>query len=131
MNERSQRLDPVHPPSLLDQVSEGMVVVDAAGERVGTVEYVRMGDPQAVTVQGNEPDAPGLIGAIGMAVGGDEREPDVAGPQRSQLRRSGFVKVDGPGLFGADRYVRGDRIARVAGDTVTLAVRRDQLPTER
>jgi hypothetical protein len=112
------------------QVTDGMTVVDSAGEKVGDVEYVQMGDPQAATTRGNEPDEPGLIGQVGMAILGDEREPDVPEPKRSQLLRYGFIKVDGPGLTDADRYVRSDRIAGVSGDTVTLTVPKDELPTE-
>ena len=132
MSEQSSRSgDSIHPASPIERVREGMVVADAAGERLGTVEYVKMGDPEAVTGQGNEPDEPGLVGRVGMAILGDEREPDVAEPVRSQLLRTGFIKVDGPGLFGTDRYVRGDLIGAVTDDTVTLTVRKDQLPAER
>lgn len=103
----------------VERVQEGMTVVDAAGEKLGTVAYVKMGDPQAVTTQGNEPGQPGSIGEVPLAVTG-EREPDVPEPLRSQLLRSGFIKVDRPGLLAADRYVPGDRIGDVSGDTVTL-----------
>ena len=104
---------------LIERVREGMTVVDAAGAKLGTVAYVKMGDPQAVTTQGNEPGEPGLLGAIPPPVA-REREPDAPEPLRSQLLRSGFIKVDGPGLADTDRYVSGDRIGEVAGDTVRL-----------
>lgn len=114
----------------IEQVREDMKVIDSAGQEVGEVEYVQMGDPEAATTQGNELDEPGLIGRLGVALAGDEREPDIAEPKRSQLLRYGFIKIDGPGLMDTDRYVRSDRIASVAGDTVRLMVTKDQLPKE-
>ncbi len=117
--------------SMIERVTEGMTVVDAAGDKVGSVEYVQMGDPQAVTAEGNEPNVgkPGLLGSLSGAIGSDETEPDVPDPARSTLRRYGFLKVDGPGLTGTDRYVRSDLIGSVADDTVTLRVNKDQLPS--
>lgn len=115
---------------LIEKVREGMPVVDAAGERLGTVADVRMGDPQAATTQGNELSQPGLLGAVGMALFGDEREPDLAGPQRSQYLRYGLIKVDGAALSGADRYVRSDLIGDVTEGTVHLTVTADRLPHE-
>ncbi len=38
----------------MEQVYEGMTVVDQQGKRVGKVEAVKMGDPQAITTQGEE-----------------------------------------------------------------------------
>src|SRR5437660_707247 len=55
------------------RVQEGMRVVDATGEQVGKVAYVKMGDPEAVTTQGNEPIATGLT----------ERFADVVAPKKS------------------------------------------------
>lgn len=116
-----------HP--LIGLIEKGMTVLDAAGEPVGTVEDVGMGDPSADTTQGNRPQV-GMIGAIAEGVTGRQPEPDVPGPMRDQLLRYGFVKIDGPGLFHTNRYVRSDRIASVTGDTVTLTVRKDDLPKE-
>lgn len=103
----------------MERVIEGMTVVDAAGEKLGTVAYVKLGDSQAVTTQGNEPGELGVLGAVPSPASG-EREPDVPEPLRSQLLRAGFIKVDGPGLLDPDRYVRGDRVGDVSGDTVRL-----------
>lgn len=116
---------------LLERVHEGMAVVDAAGERLGRVEDVMMGDPEAVTTQGNEPQRRGgLVGSLADAVADAPGEPDVPEPERSQLLRWGYVKVDGPGLLAPDRYVRADQIRDVSDDTVTLNVRRGELPRE-
>ncbi len=94
----------VSRPELIDQVREGMTVVDVADERLGTVAYVRRGDPRAV--------AP---------ASGDD-EPAVPEPERSELLRCGFIKIEGPDLSDTDRYVKGDRIAAVSGDTVRLTL---------
>jgi hypothetical protein len=118
------------PSALIEQVHEGMLVVDRAGERLGEVAYVQMGDPQAATTQGNEELDTGFLGDLARAVAGDEREPDVPEPLRSQLIRYGYVKVDGPGLTDVDRYVRSDKIAAVRDRTVFLTLQKDEVPRE-
>jgi hypothetical protein len=108
-------------PRLIDQVYEGMTVVDAAGTRLGKVGELFLGEPEANTVEWLERgkaigDPPALRG---IDVG--DREPDVPEPLYSELRRVGYVKVDGGGLFGKDRYVLADRILAVDGDTMRVA----------
>ena len=116
---------------LIEQVREGMRVIDSAGEEIGTVEFVRMGDPDAVTIEGAGEDSggPGLLGGV-AAVFGFNDEPDLPGTLRRRLLHLGFVKVDGQELFGKDRYVRADRIDEVSGDTVRLSVRKGQMAEE-
>jgi hypothetical protein len=115
----------------IELVREGMTVIDSAGEKVGKVEGLKMGDPGAVTEQGNELQDTGLLGNIAEVFVGDEREPDVPGPMRARLLRSGYIKVDAPGfLIETDRYVSADRIASVEGDTVRLRVLKDQMVEE-
>ncbi|GIJ50557.1 hypothetical protein Val02_74430 [Virgisporangium aliadipatigenens] len=98
---RSGRLGPIR------FVQEGMRVVDASGRRVGKVELVKLGDPDAVTAQGQE------------TVRGEPRIPD---EPRERLLRLGFVKVDRTGLLRPDAYVASDQIDRVEGNTVHLSV---------
>jgi hypothetical protein len=112
---------------LIEQVTEGMSVVDSAGQRVGKVTFVEMGDPLALTSEGNRMPAPDPLTELGMAVTGDAREPVVPEPVRSKLLHYGFLRVDGTGLFHKDYYVRSNQIAGVRGDTVTLAVTKDEL----
>ncbi len=126
----STAMDSVFSVPPIEQVREGMPVVDWKGRRLGTVEYVQMGDPQAITTEGNELAEPGLIGRLGMALVGDEREPDVPEPFRSKLLRRGFLKIDGPGLFDHDRYASSEQIAAITGDTVVLAADKQQLAEE-
>jgi hypothetical protein len=112
----------------IEQVREGMTVVDATGEELGTVELVRMGDPQAVTTRGNVRQTNDLMEIVAKVFTG--AEPSLSEAKREQLVRYGFIKIDGPGLTDTDRYVRSDKIREVSGETVVLAVSKDQLPTE-
>ena len=112
--------------SRLEHVREGMAVIDESGVRLGTVERVRMGEPDAVTTGGAQEDdsvgvavapanSPGGSTAFGgampvMGAGGEEAE--VPDPLRTRLRRVGFIEVDGSDLHGADRYIPGDRVCR-------------------
>jgi hypothetical protein len=114
--------------SMLELVQEGMTVVDSAGDRIGKVDDLEMGDPQAITTAGNEPMDTGIVGDAARALGGD-REPDVPEPLYSRLRRGGYLKLGG-GLFGHDRYVPASRIARVERDTVYLSTTKDRLVEE-
>ena len=114
----------------LSRVHEGMHVVDAAGHDVGRVQFVQMGDPEAVTTAGNDDRPRELVSQIAEAVLPDEREPDVPEPLRSRLRRSGYLKIDGPDLLDTDRYVAGNRVRDVADDRVRLSVRREDLAKE-
>jgi hypothetical protein len=98
---RGDRLGPI------SQVLEGMAVRDVMDRAVGTVTVVKLGDPGAVTGQG-------------QAIPDDE--PHVAGELRERLRRVGFIKIDRRGLLRADVYAAADDIAGVHDSTVFLAV---------
>ena len=110
-------------------VQEGMLVVDATGENVGKVAYVKMGDPDAVTTQGNEPTATGLTERLAEVVAPDG-EPDMPEPLRTNLLRTGFIKIKGHGLFAKDHYVSIERVRDVSGDEVRLDVAKDSLGKE-
>ena len=111
------------------RVQEGMHVRDASGEDVGHVEMVQMGDPEAATTAGNEDRPHTGLEHVAEALGA-ESEPDVPEPIRSRLVRSGYIKVDGPGLLAADRYVPSEYVRDVFDDTVRLSVRKDDLVRE-
>jgi hypothetical protein len=115
--------------SPLGRIREGMHVVDEAGNDVGRVEYVQMGDEGATTTAGNEERSRGPLGVVAEAVGG-EREPDVPEPLRSRLVRSGYIKVDGPNLLDTDRYVSSEHVREVSGDRVRLDIRKDEMAPE-
>ena len=114
----------------MSRIHEGMRVVDAAGEEVGKVEYFEMGNPEAATTAGQEMHSTGLVDVAAAAIVPGEDEPDVPEPLRTRLRRTGFIKIDGPGLFERDRYVSSERIRDVSNDQVHLAVRKEDLPKE-
>lgn len=148
MIDRNQMGFPVQP---IERVREGMTVLDAEENEIGTVAEVQMGDPDAagpagatsgevsvgdvdvgaavppvaaggITAAGTGGAPAGAVAPLLSAAGsGDAGEPDVPAPLRRKLLRSGYIKVDGPGLFAHDRYVPGDQIAAVSEDTVRLA----------
>ena len=102
------------------EVESGMHVVDAAGEELGTVEDFKMGDEQAATAQGQTPGRDGsLLQGVARTFARDDR--DMSDEQRQRLLRTGYIKVDGSGLFGGHFYVSADRVDRVDGDTVHLS----------
>src|SRR5438067_11975581 len=104
------------PSNPLESVRDGMTVVDAAGTRLGQVKRVHMGDPEAASVEGNEPTS--VLG--GSWVTDLDELGDVPDELRRDLRRAGFLELDGPGLEGTARLVPGDRIADISGETVRL-----------
>lgn len=128
-------LSTLHPGQQIDEmpisrVREGMDVVDADGEKVGEVALVRLGDPDAVTLAGQEgPDEDrGILNDVASVFGGGD-EPKVPEAIRARLIHEGFIKIDG-GLLGDDQYALADQIATVAGDTVRLNVDKDDLAGE-
>jgi hypothetical protein len=103
------------PP--MTRVTAGMRVVDRAGDDVGTVKLVRMGDPQAVTTEGQGGGGLGetLAGFVG------EAEPDVPAQFAAQLLRAGYLKIDCSGVFAGDAYVPADEVATVRDNIVHLS----------
>jgi hypothetical protein len=111
------------------QVVNGMTVVDRTGEEIGTVELVKMGDPESITTEGQQPaQGEGVVHALADSIFG--AEPDVPGPLAARLLRMGYVKVDGKGLLETDRYVASDQIAGVDQDVVRLNVSKEELSRE-
>ena len=125
-----QNTNDIFGSDAMSRVHEGMRVVDASGDEIGKVQYVQMGDPEAVTDQGNAGRPTELVGQLAQAVLPDEREPDVPEPLQSRLRRSGYIKIDGPDLRDTDRYASSEHVRDVTGDEVRLNVRREQLAVE-
>jgi hypothetical protein len=110
----------------LELVEVGMMVVDASGREIGEVEYLEL-------AQGDEVPDDSLPDVFRSGVAGlNDRagEPQLAEPVRTQFRRRGFMKVDGPGLTDTDRYVRGDWVASVGDRRVMLTLPWDALPRE-
>ena len=99
----------------IEKVYEGMKVVDVNGEEVGKVEFVKLGDPEAITLRGEDPDL----------------MPDVPGPFAARMMLTGYLKVDRKGLFARDAYVSATEIDRVEDNTVHLKVSKDMLLSKR
>jgi len=110
----------------ISMAREGMEVVDSTGDRIGTVDSIKQGDPQAATTAGQTTGASEPFGDVGDVVFGAGDGPDLDEPLRGELLRGGYLKIDGTGWFGSDRYVRADQIADVSGETVTLSVAKDE-----
>jgi hypothetical protein len=100
-------------------ISRAMIgdkVVDSTGKEVGSVKFVKMGDPNAVTDEGQDVREPGILG-----FGGDAYDlgnlPEQA---RHQLLRVGFIHIDVS--WADDRFAGAGQIARVENNTVYLNV---------
>jgi hypothetical protein len=100
----------------ISMVMNGDTVVDSTGKEVGTVKFVKMGDPNAATDEGQEDESPGILGW-----GGDAYDmgnlPEQA---RHQFMRVGFIHIDV--ALADDRFAGAGQIARVENNTVYLSV---------
>jgi hypothetical protein len=115
---------------VLHLIWEGMPVVDVDGALIGSVKYVREGDPSASVPASDKPFAEeGLNEAFARAL--MSVEPQVDAELAERLMKRGFLKVAGAGLMDHDRYVAADQIAGADEDEVRLAARADQLVVER
>jgi hypothetical protein len=110
------------------QVREGMTVVDAAGDEIGKVDYVKMGDPEAVTVNPADAtdDRGGIFEGVADVLSGPDAD-DLPITLAGEMLRVGYLRVDTKGWFSKDRFVPADAIQGVTGDRVQLAVTKDEL----
>jgi hypothetical protein len=131
MLERQFELEQVDP--ILQQIYEGMAVHDRTGRRIGTVEYVYLGEVAESSEQGDYNGQPAaaltssegsLIEEFAKAVLLTERVSDI---WRERLLSYGFIRINRSGLFTADRYALPSQIAGVANDGVLLNVDLDEL----
>ena len=100
----------------ISKVMIGDTVVDSTGKEVGTVKFVKMGDPSAVTDEGQEDDSLGFLG-----LGGDDYDMSNLPEQaRHQLIRVGFIHIDVS--LADDRFAGAGQVARVENNTVYLSV---------
>ncbi|GHJ47752.1 hypothetical protein Cs7R123_50940 [Catellatospora sp. TT07R-123] len=111
------------------QVQEGMRVYDSAGADLGEVVDVKLGDPLAVTEEGQLLGEPrGLLGVVLDPAAG---EPHVPWELAQGLLRAGYVKIHHGGLLHRHTcYAPAGDVAGVDGDTVRLSVTREQLLPE-
>jgi len=99
-----------------------MDVLDLEGEKVGSVSEIKMGDPNALTAQGQVTglDEPYL----------DAIRPTLPGPLAERLLRVGYIKITSRGLFRRPLYASAEQIDRVDSGAVHLSVARDNLAAE-
>jgi sporulation protein YlmC with PRC-barrel domain len=103
---------------VIEQVREGMDVLASDGRKVGKVEDLKMGDPEAVTSDGQtDPETGGLIGTLIDDFAETSKLPRHTA---ERLLRIGYVKIDRSGLFTGHAYLGSDELDRVEGDTVWL-----------
>ena len=124
----SMSTDTTSTNDLIRQVTQGMRVVDSNNEEIGKVEFVAMGDPSAATIDTPQmDDSYGVVTTVAEALGAGG-EPDVENRSlRERLLHNGYIKIDGKGWFGADRYAGSDQITSVSDNTVQLRATKDEL----
>lgn len=132
--ERESRRETSEETRLLRQVRRGMPVYDQDGEPVGRVEHVVPGNlsegsaelgvgPDEVTYSGVQEE-----GSMWDAFE-DTFEPveEIDKDMMADMRRRGFLRIDGPDLTPAGRYILARQIESVGPDGVRLDVTRDEL----
>jgi hypothetical protein len=124
----SEQVEPI-----LRQIYEGMAVHDQTGHRIGTVEYVYLGEvAESSDDCGYYERAPSvltrseglLIEEFAKAILLTEQVSDI---WRERLLSYGFIRIKSSRLFTSDRYVLPSQIAGVAEDRVLLYVDRGEL----
>ena len=105
---------------LMKQIREGMTVLDANGDEVGEVEFVKMADPQSADLEEGPMSEPGSNLLDALDPSGDDRVSD-------RMLQRGYVKIDVKGLLAGDKYVLSDDIANVDGETVHLTMDKDNI----
>jgi hypothetical protein len=109
--------------AILKKIEKGMTVYDSNGKIVGTVEFVHFSEANGSHIARgaslpDDPVQPNVVDLLGKVFGSDDLPEEI----RKRLLMHGFVKVDSAFLFGADRYVMPDQIAKVDEKKVHLRV---------
>lgn len=116
--------------NLLEKIQKGMKVLDQDAHEIGTVDFVKFGDedpdtPVAETAGANPLDETQPSLAVTML---EVFQPDELPEElRARLIREGFVRMEAPGLFHAERYVLPEQIQAVNEDEVRLNVSKSEL----
>jgi hypothetical protein len=111
-------------------VHKGMRVFDRTNMEIGKVEDFRFSEnedqpdvePADLDAADRQHDR-SLLENIADVFAPDEL-PEVL---RERLLREGYIRLDAKGLFAADRYILPEQIASANGDSLRLAVTRDEL----
>jgi hypothetical protein len=104
-----------------------MKIFDSNGREVGKIEYVQMGDPEAVTTQGQELDMPGTVLDDFATAWGARDEPRIPTQFRQMALRLGFMKIDGRGFINDERYALASMIDQIEDGNVILSVPEEAL----
>ena len=120
--------------NVLNLIREGMEVYDRNDKEIGKVEGVylgevteaenEMGEGAATADEYEMPPDDTLLTDLARAIAPEDEIPDEL---RERLRREGFVRIDGAGIFNADRYVLPEQIKAVSGNRVLLRTTYDKL----
>lgn len=126
--------EPYQNGNLLRQVHEGMKVYDREGKDVGTVDgiYISEVSPEAArrglgpaVAENQNPNQPrsDVLQDFAKVFQSDQVPADL----QRRLLDNGFVRVNSPGLFSADRYILPEQVDRVNNNKVVLNVIRQDL----
>jgi hypothetical protein len=113
-------MTPAQRNDILSKIKEGMEVIDVDGDKVGTVEFVRMAR-EGVPLEDRkaQPGEGGPLLDFAQALTGAEGEVTDA------MLQFGFVRVDAAGWFTGRRYIPPEQIDLVDAKTVRLKVDKD------
>lgn len=107
---------------LPQRVYEGMTVYDREGQVVGVVDVVYFGGASEEAIQrvlNPEKTAPtGETGKNWSIFDADNMPAEV----RADLMRNGYIRIKGPDLTGAARYLRGEHIQGVFTEQIDDAL---------
>lgn len=114
---------------VLEHVREGMTVYDRSNERVGTVNYVKIGDedPNTPQTEAARPARDMSVNPLEQAIADVFDPAELPAEVRAHLLLEGFIRVETGILFGRDRFVPAHQVVRVEGDNVYLNVNADEL----
>lgn len=109
--------------NMLGMIEKGMKAYDNKGDEVGTIEFIHFSEANGSQSTGaaslpDEPANASLLENISKGFRSDNLPEEL----RERLLMHGFIKIDSAKLFGADRYVMLDQIAKVEENAVHLNV---------
>lgn len=108
---------------LLSQVKEGMAVVDANGDHIGTVKSVYFGG-DSEQMNRNDPYQNTFADFIARAFA---VEPDIPETLRNRMEQEGFIVVDR--TLAIDPYVLPEQVHMVSDNSIILRTAVDELLT--
>jgi hypothetical protein len=118
--------------TILTKIREGMAVYDSAGNEIGTIAYLQMGDedPTNLEVETATAQRPAVRDNSLVEDLAEVFAPEDGVPEEvvRRMQRQGYIRIDA-GLLKPDRFALTDQISGVSSDRVTLNVSEDDLIT--